>query len=192
MIFGSRLGKAQPPVFARFARCALRLPRVLGSALLLLFAQDAWGADEELVLAFEPAYALTNGAADQHGAGGHLTLAYGITDSFWLTASGGATHHFARGDIESRTLFEGFGGLTAALDVLRIIPFLEVLIGVAAGPKNEGGTKIDPTVRLGAGFDVLLSPSFSLGAVFRYRPVSDDLGDAYLTADLRLAWRIEL
>jgi hypothetical protein len=161
------------------------------AAIALLFAPSAFAAEDELLLALEPGYSLLAAETDLHGAGGRLTLSYGITDSVWLTASGGASRQLGRGELEGRTLGEAFAGVTVALDVLRTIPFLEALIGVV-GARLPDRTKIDPSVRLGAGFDFLLTPSVSLGAVFRYRPVSDDLGDSHLTVDARLTWRIEL
>jgi hypothetical protein len=164
-------------------------PALIG--VLLLIASPATAAEDEVVLAIEPAYALVTADVDLHGAGGHVTASYGLTDSVWLTASVGGSRQFGRKDIEGRSLLEAFAGITVAIDVFRTIPFVEVLIG-AAGARIDGVTNIDPTVRLGGGFDFLLTPDISLGAVFRFRPVSDALGDSYLTADARLAWRVEL
>jgi hypothetical protein len=163
----------------------------IAAGVVLLAARTAQAAEDELLLAFEPGYALLTAPTDLHGAGGRLTASYGITDSIWLSASGGADRHLSRGESEGRTLWEAFAGITVALDILRTVPFLEGLIGVVGADLGDR-TKIDPSVRLGAGFDFLVTRSFSLGAVFRYRPVSDDLGDSLLTIDARLTWRIEL
>jgi hypothetical protein len=165
--------------------------RSVAALSILLLSPAAFGAEDELLLGIEPTYGLLAGATDRHGAGGHLSLSLGLTDAIWLTLAGGGTRQLSRGDLEGLTMLEAFGGLTVALDVLRTIPFIEGLIGVV-GAKVAGSTKISPTVRLGVGFDFLLTPSVSLGAVFRYRPVSDDFGDAYYTAAVRLVWRIEL
>jgi hypothetical protein len=158
---------------------------------LMAIAPLAHAAEEELVLGLEPGYSLLTADTDLHGAGGRISLSYGLTDSIWLTIAGGGSRQLSREDIDGRTLYEGFAGVTVALDVLRTIPFIEGLIGVVAGRIGEV-TKIDPSVRLGVGFDFLVTPSVGIGAVFRYRPVSDDLGDSLLTVDARLTWRIEL
>lgn len=167
---------------------ALALCAVFASAAS---ASTAGAAEDEVVLAFEPAYTLLTGATDLHGAGGHLTAGYGLTDELWLTASLGGSRQLGRMEVPGRTLLEGFAGLTAAIDVLRAVPFVEVLIGVV-GARLAERTKLDPTVRLGVGLDVFITPSFTLGAAYRFRPVSDDLGDSYMSVDLRLAWRVEL
>ncbi len=161
------------------------------SALLFSFAQTASAAEQEILLSVEPAYAVTTGGMSQHGLGGQVTFAYGLTDALWMTVSAGGSRQLARGELEGRTLLEAFGGLTAALDVLRVIPFAELLIGVVRGQAGNQA-HYDPTLRLGAGFDYLLSPSFSVGAVFRYRPVSDAIGDDDFTVSARLCWRVEL
>ena len=158
---------------------------------LLSIAPSAFAAEDELVLGLEPGYSLLTADTDLHGAGGRLSLSYGVTDSIWLTAAAGGSRQLGEQELEGRTLLEAFAGVTLALDVLRTIPFIEGLIGVV-GARLGDRTKIDPSVRLGVGFDFLVTPSVGLGAVFRYRPVSDDLGDSLLTIDARLTWRLEL
>jgi hypothetical protein len=91
-------------------------------------------------------------------------------------------------DGNGQLFVEGHGGIAIALDVLRTIPFAEIAIGAVAN-----SDALEPSVRLSAGGDYLVTRSLSLGIVARYRPLSEALGgDGLLTVALRIAWRIEL
>ena len=169
--------------------------RPVGVLLLSLFTSwSALAGEDEAVISLEGGYGYLTEAeplAPLHGGGGGLTAALGISDALWLGGSVGLSVHPSADDRPGVRLIEGFAGLVAALDVLRTIPFVEVMLGGVFG-QQDSGSKLSPTVRLGAGADYLVTPALSLGAVFRWRPVSDELGGQLLTVSIRIGWRIEL
>jgi hypothetical protein len=173
----------------------MRCLPVLFAAFAAAAAEPAAeAAEDELVLGVEPAYAYLSGPPEGlHGGGGDVTLSYGLTDSIWLSASAGASRQAKHGMRPALTLFEAFGGVTVALDVLRTIPFVEALIGVVLGdPSGDAASALSPTIRIGVGADYLLTRSVSLGGVVRWRPVTDALGGSEVSAHLRLGLRFEL
>lgn len=149
----------------------------------------AWAGEDELILAIEPGYGLLlapQGAPDSvaHGGAGSIAAWLGVTDTIFLAASGGAATGFSDGP----TIGEALGGVVLALDVLRVVPYGEALIGAIITPDSVGAS-----YRLGLGADYLLSKTFSLGLVARYRGLADNLGgDGLFTAQLRFALRLEL
>lgn len=155
---------------------------------LVLLAPAARAAEGELVLAFEPGYALLSGEATaQHGGSGAGSAWIGLSDELWLAFGGGAGYVGADDPIGARRYGEAFGGIVAALDVFRTIPFLEAQIGMVTS-----SDVLSPTVRIGLGADYFVSRTLSVGLVARVRPVREDIGGTLLTASLRLAWRIAL
>lgn len=145
----------------------------------------AWAGEDELILAIEPGYALLSvPEATEHGGFGSIAAWLGVTDTIFLAATGGVAAGFSDGP----TIGEALGGVVLALDVLRVVPYGEAMIGAIITPDSLGAS-----YRLGLGADYLLSKTFSLGLVARYRGLSDNLGgDGLFTAQLRLALRIEL
>ena len=169
-------------------RARSRATAALGCAVALAsFAPGrAWADDDEWILGVEPGWSLVTapGRDARHGGGADLSLWFGVTETTWLFASGGA--HVFGGD-ESLLLGEALGGLVAALDVLRTIPFVE-----AAGGVVLGRDQVEPVLRLGVGADYLLTSSLALGVVVRYRPLAGLDADRRVSASLRLSWRAEL
>ena len=162
------------------------------TALLLgiaLFApSSAQAAEDELVLALEPGYALITGdGTTRHGGFGGVSAWLGINDELWLSAGGGGGAVRSDGDRGSVSFAEVFGGVTAALDVFRTIPFFEAQLGLVTDTET-----LSPTVRLGLGADHFVSRTVSVGLVARVRPIHQDLGGALFTATARLAVRLEL
>jgi hypothetical protein len=143
-------------------------------------------ADEgEWVLALEPEVGVfdpSGGGDNELGAGGQATFWIGLSPASWLFASTGAEVSLTEGP----EIGEAVVGAVAALDVLRTIPFLE-----AGGGLSLVRGEVMPLLRLGLGADYLVSPTFSVGAVVRYRPFFGD-GDQWLTFHLRIALRGEL
>jgi hypothetical protein len=124
---------------------------------------------------------------DEVVLGGHGAVWLGISEVLWLEGSGGAYVFFEDGG-NHRALYEAAGGLVAAFDVLRTIPFAEATIGVV-GSRGV----LSPTLRAGVGADYLLSKHASIGVVGRYRPVGAQIAsDGMLTLELRLGFRFEL
>jgi hypothetical protein len=153
----------------------------------LSIAREARADKDELTVAIEPGYATVTdpSGARLHGGGGTATLLYGLDNVAWLTASAGAFGFAPSGKV----LIEGFGGVTAAFDVLRVVPFAELALGVTA---RSGGT-VEPALRLGLGADYLLSPRFSLGLVARWHPLfGGSAVESLWTAGFRIGIHAEL
>jgi hypothetical protein len=165
-----------------------RFVRFLRRAALFLsvtLPSTAWAAEEELVLGIEPGYALlTTPAGAKHGGVADLSAWLGITETIALAISAGTAAGFSEQD----AIIEALGGIVLALDVFRVIPYGEAMIGAYLANDT-----LAPSYRLGVGADYLISPSFAVGVVARYRGLPDMLGgDGLFTAQLRLALRIEL
>ena len=105
------------------------------------------------------------------------------TVPFGWPARPGSPGHF---DLDDPVTFELLGGIVYAFDVFAAIPFAEALGGFVTG---TGG--VQPTARLGLGVDYLVTRTVSIGIVGRYRPIAEPLGNALMTAQLRLAVRLE-
>lgn len=151
---------------------------------MMMVANAAHAGVDEWLLTAEPGWALLSGDEARHGAGGTVSFALGVSPATWLFAAGGA--YVVPGD-DPTTIVEVVGGLVVALDVLRTVPFLEA----AGGLDLLDGTPA-PLLRVGVGADYLVSPSFSVGGVVRYRPLFGVESERLLTLDLRLSWRSEL
>ena len=165
------------------------VPRVLPALVLAACLGQPWAAaadDDEWVIAAEPDYALHTapGTDASHGTGGNLSAWFGVSEAAWLTVSAGAWTYL--GEVAPPTVFEAVGGLVVALDVLRVIPFLEA----AAGANIIDGVPT-PVLRVGVGADYLVSEALSIGGVVRYRPLFDTGGDQMVTIGLRVGLRGE-
>ncbi len=160
---------------------------VLGAGLVGFLVTVPWAAsagEDEAIIAVEPSYAILNRADGvAHGIGVSASAWLGTDSSFWLAASTGTSGHFGR---EQPLNFELLGGVVYAFDVFTAIPFAEAYGGVIIG---EGGPQ--PTARFGLGADYLVMRTVSLGLVARYRPIAHPLGNALITAQIRLAVRLE-
>jgi len=166
-----------------------RATALLTLGLALGASGGAQAASDELILALEPGYLrLTSTDASQNAVGGSASMWLGLTDDLWLALSGGGFQTLDETEQRARFFaWEAFGGLVAALDVFQVVPYIEATAGVVGGPEG-----VHPTVRLGLGADYLLTPSLSVGAVARYRPLpEEDIAQSGISAQLRLAWRLE-
>lgn len=157
------------------------------AALATLAPGPASAGPDELIVAVEPGYGrLSRQVGSQNEVGGTVSAWLGLSESFWLALSGGAFQGLS--DVEDRDAvlrYEAFGGLVATLDVFRVVPYLEAMLGIVGVPDE-----VEPTVRLGVGADYLLSPEWAVGAVLRYRPLpEEDIASAAITAQLRLGYR---
>lgn len=163
--------------------------RALLPALLLATsaAAPARAASDELVLLVEPGYErLSRQLESQNAVGATATGWIGLTDSLWLSISGGAFQTLnEESDRETFLRWEAFGGVAAALDVFRVVPHLEVLGGVV-GARG----KVFPTVRVGVGADYLFTPEWSAGVALRFRPLpEEDIATSAISAQLRIGYR---
>src|SRR5262249_22117730 len=98
---------------------------VLALLAALAVAAPARAGEDEGVIALEPTYGLL-GLDSGLGVGASSWV--GVSETFWISASGGGDLLFAKAG--RRGLYEVFGGVVAALDVLRTIPFAQVEAGV--------------------------------------------------------------
>jgi len=150
---------------------------------MLLCSESARAEEDELLFHLEPAWALARTGEDtRHGAGGELSASLGLSSSGWVHFSAGGFHFF-----DGPTVFEALSGVVAALDVLRTIPFIEVLGGLEV---VDGA--VSPLVRLGVGADYLITPEISMGAALRFRPLTGSELHRPISAGLRLSWRLEI
>jgi hypothetical protein len=150
-------------------------------------ARSALGAEHEVVLALEPGYGLLAGDGAENGIGGSASAWVGISEMFWISATGGEVTFFPKAG-GTRFVYEVGGGLVAAFDVLRTIPFAEAQIVAVA---SRGA--LVPTFRAGIGADYLLNKAISVGGVIRYRPLTSEIAaDGILSVFFRLGLRLEL
>ena len=157
--------------------------RLVACALCVALPTSASAADDEWILALEPAWGLYDAQETHHGVGGQLSGWLGVTDAVWAFASVGGLYLPGAED----PVLEAGGGVVLALDVYRTIPFIEVAAGL-----NVLGDRYAPLLRLGVGADYLVTPSVSLGAVVRYRPLFGTLErEGLVSVGVRLGWRGE-
>jgi len=126
--------------------------------------------------------------SDRHGASGTVDVWWGLDDFAWLAASASVAGVVTGPDQPGRVSMEALAGGVLALDILRWVPWTELLVGIG-GPTDALG----PTGRVGLGLDYLLSPRWSIGPAARLRPFPAAEGsDGIFTVQLRLARRFEL
>ena len=154
-----------------------------------------------------PAYAITYvDSRAPSGAGGGLEVGFGITEALTLKASGflswhptAATKMTAAGTIGE---FASMVGVSYSLDVIRLVPTLDVAIGVL-GIRGSAGfadtAKSNAVVAsstafgvgLGLGLDYLLTRHWSVGVIVRYHAFLTDITriPVYLFVGPRVTFR---
>jgi hypothetical protein len=145
------------------------------AAVALLGATPARASGGDLVLTAAPLYSLVKWDQRHPSGGGvDLEVAYGLTDWLWLRGTTFYTAQAARKDeaagLPAGALSVGgaFVGLRYALDVVRVIPFVDAGIGAFfAGGAGEK-SRVDFGVEVGLGFDWLYSRKVAFGLMVRY------------------------
>ncbi len=156
--------------------------------VLLFISGPAWALEDEVIFGLEPQYALfTVPEGSRHGGAGDVSAWFGINDFIWLAASGGISFYPSALELDRSIQWQAHGGVVASLDVLRTIPFVEAMIGIVGE-----GSQLDPSLRVGVGADYLINPSWSIGGLVRFRPLTGALGRNILNVGLRVTYRIEL
>jgi hypothetical protein len=164
----------------------------------LLGAAPARASGGDLVLAASPLYSLVKWD-ERHPSGGGVgvDLAYGLTDWLWLRGTTFYTAQAAKKD-DSAGLPAGaisvggaFVGLRYALDVLRVVPFVDGGIGAFFAGGAGHKARVDFGVEIGLGFDYLYSRKVSFGLVVRYHAFLTNVQSipVYLYAGPRFALR---
>lgn len=182
---------ASSPRLRRGAAALVAALAILGSpGAVRATGQGEW------ILAGTPEYAAQRVAGEtHHGAGAHLDVAYGLTDSVGLQLTGRYAWQAGVGGDGVGPVQVGSLALGArfTLDVLQAIPFLTLTVGAAALHESGG----DPALRwnaelaLGFGVDWLVRRSFSVGFELRYALLVPDARrfPFAFTLGVRLAWR---
>jgi hypothetical protein len=122
----------------------------------------------DLNLSIAPTYATTSAAGiSRVGVGAAADAEYGLSDSLWLRGTLFGSAHKYPFEHEGNYFGGAEGGVTYALDYLRIIPFADLGVAVvySAGPAGQG---VGIGGELGLGFDDLESRTFSWGIIARY------------------------
>jgi hypothetical protein len=141
----------------------------------------AAGADEWQLLA-RAGYATVNAGGRRPG-GGLMGLEgqYGLDDAFAARLSLESSWHPVSNEGAPRS--EGLvrassltGGITYALDVMRLVPVFELGVGLLDVGGEGVPRRRDLGIALGIGADYLLSPTWSLGIGVRYQHFPIELG----------------
>jgi opacity protein-like surface antigen len=162
-------------------------------ACALLCAFFSWSGRahaefKEWKIAVTPAYAV--GYVDErtgHGGGGGLEVGFGITESLSLHASGFLSWHSLDPTMKAQggtmSAYASMLGLTYTLDVIRLVPYFEVQLGVV-GTRGTAGfgddTKVvqssnDFALGVGFGMDFLVTRNVAVGFVIRYHALLTDI-----------------
>jgi len=161
-------------------------------ALLSLHSRPARAFDEELQLGLDLAYAVEMGIEGERNHGGGLRgrFRYGLTDAFAVACSIGWGAHavlVSEGAHVPRNVFTVEIGVIYALDIMRIVPYAGVLVGVAftSGDGQEAAFSVD----LAGGLDLFATQSFSVGLEVAYQLlVASEPAPSRLLVSLRLNW----
>jgi hypothetical protein len=147
---------------------------------------EAW----ELKLGLGPAFATEFDPLTREGLGGQVYAQLGVSEIFSLTAGAGYLHHFLGSGLSGQVVHVGLG-LAASLDVLVVVPYLELRLGylwqqVENQPRSQG---LGLTIALGA--DYLWTDRFTAGLALEYHGLLTDFDvlPAYLSVNLRMGLR---
>jgi hypothetical protein len=178
----------------------VRLLALSLAAAALLGAAPARASGGELVLALSPYYSVVKWD-QRHPSGGGVgaDVAWGLTDWLWLRGTTFYTAQAAKKDeaagLPSGAISVGgaFVGLRYALDVIRVVPFVDGGIGAFFSGGAGHAARVDFGVEIGLGFDYLYSRRVSFGLVVRYHAFLTNFRDipVYLYAGPRFALRWE-
>ena len=125
--------------------------------------------------------------SDKGANGAILGVEYdrGLSESFFIRGhlSGGA--HFGDGNIKTGTAILSVGYV---LDVLKYVPSAELGVGAVYFTENDrSDSAVEPMIRIGLGFDILTSRSYSYGTFVRFDSFLSDSG--VFTAGFRGSYR---
>jgi hypothetical protein len=189
---------------------ALGLPLVIPTAvlrlaLMLLCSTGVARADfKEWKVAVTPAYSIAYvDSRTANGGGGGVEVGFGVTESLTLHASGFLSWHAIDASMTQKagtlSAYASMVGLTYTLDVIRLVPYFDVELGVV-GTRGTAGFGDDPQVAkssndfalgLGFGMDFLINRHIAAGFVVRYHALLTDITriPVYLYVGPRISFR---
>jgi hypothetical protein len=150
----------------------------------------ALALDRQLLLGGDVSYAQEFVDESGPGAGTGLHVSYGLTDAVAVGGIVGWAGHAARSgeELDLRSTVTAAAGLYFVLDVIRIVPYLGLLVGAAVSVDDDVAAGYLLDVRGGA--DVIVTPSFMAGLELTYQlVVGRDILPARLVVSARLSWR---
>lgn len=173
-------------------RPALPLLAALAGLALWASPRSADALENDLQLGLDLSYAHESGVEDgQHGAGAGLWVRWGATDAIGVTGLVAWSGQVLSPEDESapslRHVATMAAGFLYAVDVLRIIPYLGVMVGAAVAAEAEPHASF---LVLGhGGFDFLWTRAFSTGVdVAAQLLVGEQVGPVRVVASVRLSW----
>jgi hypothetical protein len=151
-------------------------PVALVAASAVAAVAPARADEREFTLSLAPlASTLHVGDATAWGGGGALDLTYGVSDALSLRATGAFTAGVLGATMKDPggTLMEWYagGGLVYTIDILRLVPSIELGLGVIGTSRMVKGARVttdDFGFEAGLAVDYLVNRRFSVGAVVRY------------------------
>jgi hypothetical protein len=171
-----------------------RAPRLLFFAVVAAasFAPAAaFALDRQLTLGGDLFYAHEFIDESGPGTGAGLHVSYGLTDAVALGGTVSWAGHVVDGGdyLALRQTITASAGFYYAFDVIRVVPYLGLLMGAAVsidGDETSAGYLLD--IRGGA--DVIVTPSFMTGLELGYQfIVGEEILPARLVVAVRLSWR---
>ncbi len=171
-------------------RQVMRALGVLAMFVVLSFPAKALALDS-IVLGGDLSYAheFTGDGHPGGGAGFHIWYSF----ANWVAVGGtvawaGHAAPGADGENELRNVITAAAGIYFILDIIRVIPYLAVLPGVAISIQDE--TEVDYLLQISGGLDLMVNARFTTGLELSYQLlVGDDILPARLLATVRVSWR---
>lgn len=167
--------------------------KALGVLTLLVglsFPSQAMALDS-LVLGGDLSYAheFTGDGHPGGGAGFHIWYSF----ASWVAVGGtvawaGHSAPGVDGENELRNVITAAAGIYFIVDIIRVIPYLAVLPGIAISIQDE--TEVDYLLQISGGIDVMVNARLTTGVELSYQLlVGDDILPARLVASVRMSWR---
>lgn len=171
-----------PACGSAYSPGAMRLGCLLLVAVCAAEGRAAAAGEGEWQLGAAAGYAAAKAdGREPHGFFGALDLAYGLSDTWALRASLAATAHPVSAD-EDKELPGGMAqtrvatlGIAYTLDVLRLVPTVNLGIGVLQVGGDVKQTLVRPAVEAGVAADYYLTRRFTVGFETAYTFPPGDL-----------------
>lgn len=163
---------------------------LVSTLIVLSSPSQVWAVDRQITFGGDLFYAHEFIDASGPGTGAGLHVSYGLNDFIAVGGIVGWAGHFADfgDDIDLRHTITAATGIYFILDIIRVIPYLGILSGVALLVDDDAAAGYLLDIRGGA--DVIVTPSFMVGLELAYQLiVGRDILPARLVASIRFSWR---